>query len=290
MSDYDRDAVAIAIDDYDERFTNTLVSVAELTFVFASLFAFGKAIKKKVIPNQVQQALNRKEISTILSQKVPAFTQDHIEKLMPIVKEEAAPKFVNQYKADLMKGGRNINIGSWSPPDAEGVRTYLGYERKWVPWLDQFKASEREQIYGALTSGKPREEIVKDLNTYFDNRESYSELVARTEVLNNSRIIQKNRWGEEGITKFMWICSSQPNSPCEELCAEFCGNIYTADDLPMGGELCHANCMCSVSAVVEDIQPESWDDLEPAQSSQFAKDLNQDNNIKSAILNNIKEI
>lgn len=239
----DYDEINLALDDYDNEFTQSLIKAAETTFVFSSILAFGKALKRKIVPNQVAQSLSNKRVNELLKQKIPIFDIDDIEAIKPVVIEEAPLKFTDRYKKDLLAGGRNVNIANWSAPNEAGKKTYLGYEKRWVPWLDQYKANQRELVYKTITSGKPIEQVSDELKKVFQQRDSYSDLVARTEVLNNSRIINQNRWAEMGIEKYLWVCSSQPNSPCEETCAEFCGQIFTLDDIPGGGELLHPNCI-----------------------------------------------
>ncbi len=281
MIDYDE--INLALDDYDAEFTESLIKAAETTFVFSSILAFGKALKRKIVPTQVAQVLSNQRVNALLKQKIPIFDIDDIDAIKPVVIEEAPLKFTDRYKKDLLAGGRNVNIANWSAPDANGVKNYLGYETKWVNWLDQYKANQRELIYNTITSGKPIAEISEELKKVFQQRGSYSDMVARTEVLNNSRIINQNRWAEMGIDKFLWVCSSQPGSPCEDLCGEFCGQIFSADDLPADGELLHPQCRCSLSAVTSDSTPGYWKDLEPAASSDYAKDLARDEQIKNAI-------
>jgi SPP1 gp7 family putative phage head morphogenesis protein len=281
MIDYDE--VNFALDEYDQEFTESLIKAAETTFVFSSILAFGKALKRKIVPNQVAQVLSNQRVNALLKQKIPIFEPEDIERIKPVVIEEAPLKFTDRYKKDLLAGGRNVNIANWSAPDEMGVKNYIGYETKWVNWLDQYKANQRELVYKTITSGKPIAEISDELKKVFQQRDSYSDMVARTEVLNNSRIVNQNRWKEMGGEKYMWVCSSQPNSPCLDLCAPFCGQIFTSDEIPADGELLHPQCRCSLSAITADSTPGYWKDLEPAQSSDYAKDINQQEKIKDAI-------
>jgi len=283
MTDIDYNAIDMALDEYNNDFIDTLTSAALTTYVFSSIFAYGKLIKKKVIPNILYGAISRKDIAALSAMKEPAFTSEHIEALKPLVIEEAPAKYVNKYQEELMKGGRTVAVGQWSAPDDQGVRNYLGYEKKWVPWLEQKTTADKELVYSTITSGKPRDEIAKDLEAVFGHRQNYNNMVARTEVLNNSRIIQNNTWKYEGIQKFLYVCSSQPGSPCEDLCAQFCGQIFDANDLPFDGELAHNNCLCSYSAIVSDITPQKWEDLPVAESSQYFKDIQQDNAMANKI-------
>lgn len=271
MIDYDE--IDFALNDYDANFTESLIKAAETTFVFSSLFAFGKALKRKIVPIQVSQVLSNQRVNALLKQKSPVFEPEDIDAIKPVVIEEAPVKFVDRYKKDLLAGGRNVNIVNWSLPDENGVKNYLGYETKWVNWLEQYKANQRELVYKTITSGKPIDEISKDLKTVFNQIDSYSDLVARTEVLNNSRIINQNRWTEMGIETFLWVCSSQENSPCEDLCGPMCGQIFTADEIPAGGELLHPQCRCSLSPIVSQHNVSKWEDLPIAESSNFMRDI-----------------
>lgn len=273
MSDIDYNAVDMALDEYNNDFIDTLTKAALTTYVFSSIFAYGKLIKKKVIPNILYGAISRKDIDTLSAMKEPAFTSEHIEALKPIVEEEAPVKYVNKYQEELMKGGRTVAIAQWSPPDDQGVRNYLGYEKRWVPWLEQKTTAEKRTVYTAITSGKPRDEIAKDLEVVFGQRKNYNDMVARTEVLNNSRIIQNNTWKNEGISKFLYVCSLQPGSPCDDLCAPLCGQIFDADNLPFGGEGSHVNCRCSLSPITTDVMPQKWEDLPVAESSLYYRDI-----------------
>jgi SPP1 gp7 family putative phage head morphogenesis protein len=273
MNDIDYSAVDSAIEDYNSNFIDILTTAATSTYVLSSIFAYAKLLKKKVVPARVYDALPRKEIDALLKTQIPAFTKEHVLALKPFVEDDAPVQYVNKYKDELMKGGRTIAIGQWSEPDSQGVKTYLGYEKRWVPWLEQKTTAEKELIYATLTSGKDRVEIAKDLEVVFDQRQNYNNLVARTETLNNSRIITNGAWKREGIDKFLYVCSSQPGSPCIDLCSPFCGQIFSADNLPFDGELTHPNCRCSYSAIVSDIRPQEWENLPAAESSQFYKDI-----------------
>lgn len=282
MSEIDYYKVESAIEEYNSNFIDALVESAGSVFIFSSIFAYAKLIKRKIVPELIYDTIPRAEIDELLKVKAPRFSKSQIDALVPVLKDIAPESYTDKYRDELMKGGRTIAIGKWSEPDDLGQRNYLGYEKRWVPWLKQKTEADRELIYSTLTSGKGRDEIAKDLETVFGQRRVYNNLVARTETLNNARIITNDRWKKEGIKKFLYVCSSQPGSPCEDLCAQFCGNIYDIDNLPFGGELSHANCRCSYSALVSDYTPQSWSDLPVAESSDYFRDV-QSNDIPNAL-------
>lgn len=281
--DIDFSAISLALDNYDSDYIDVLTESAINTYIFSSLFAYAKLLRKKIVPNRINELLPRNEIKSILEMEYPIFSSKQIDTLKPHITTDAKLNYVDKYRDELLKGGRTVAIGKWSEPNAEGVKTYLGYEKKWVPWLENKTTNEREYIYSVITSGKSRSDIAEDLKTVFNQRANHNELVARSEVLNNARIIQTDSWKREGITKFIYVCSSQPGSPCEDLCAPMCGQIFDAGELPMDGEIMHPHCMCSLMPITSDITPSSWNELEPAQSSQFYKDTIAEQSIGKTI-------
>jgi len=261
----DLNKVQQAIEEYDNGLFDDLIQIAEDTFVFGTILTISGMLRKKAIAQELY-ALGR----AVIPKKL---TPDDLDELDPIVRETANDKFVTDYKNNLLNGGRYVNKAILGNKGEDGIIPYLGYNREWVPWADQFKQSHREELYSILTSGKPISEIKADLQAHFDTLDNYTDLIARTEVLNNSEIIQHNKWVDEGFDKFLWVCSSQPNSPCVELCMQFCGQIYDKDNIPFGGELVHPRCRCSRHAVVSQHNASDWDDLPVAESSDFMRDI-----------------
>jgi hypothetical protein len=259
----DYDTVALALSAWETGFIDRLTKAAESTFIFSSILTIGSGLRKGIIADELYETGYN---------NLKSLNPEAISALKPLMQEQA-PKFVDPYHEALLRGGRNVNIGIWGEPDARGVRPYNGYETKWVPWLEQYNAKQREEIYGILTSGDTIPNIKDQLGVVFQQRKNYAAMVAETEVLNNSAIVTVDRYDKLGINKFLWVCSSLPNSPCAQYCSSFCGNIYTKETLPAGGERIHPRCRCSVHPVIRETNAESWADLEPAASSDYAKDL-----------------
>lgn len=248
----DYDELSLALELWREGFIDGLVGVAAATYVATGVTTSLADVKKKrVIPYELI------EVGYKPGKKIDA---EMIGELTEYFREKA-PKYTDPYKAELMKGGRTINIPSWGEKDADGVRPYQGYERKFVPWVDNYDRIQKESIYSTITSGKSKEEISADLQAQFQMRESYANLVAQTETYNNSAIIRRDRWTENGLDSFLWVCSDEPNSPCEDTCAEFCGQIFSRDELPNDGEILHPNCKCTYMAIVSDKGGEDWANL-----------------------------
>lgn len=260
----DYDAIALAISAWEIGIVDRLTNAAESVFIFSSILTIGSALKKGVIADELYETGYN---------KLKILNPEAISALKPLMMEQA-PKFVDPYHDDLLRGGRNVNIGNWGEPGADGVRPYLGYEKKWVPWLKQYNANQREEIYGILTSGDTIPNIKTKLGVVFNHRKNYAAMIAETEVLNNSAIVTVDRYDKLGINKYLWVCSSQVNSPCATYCSSFCGKIYTRENLPAGGERIHPRCKCSIHPITRETNAESWAQLEPAQSSDYARDLN----------------
>ena len=269
----DFDTVALALSAWESGFIDRLTKAAESTFIFSSILTIGSGLRKGVIADELYET-GYSNLKTLNPEAISA--------LKPLMQEQA-PKFVDPYHDALLRGGRDVNIGSWGAPGADGVRPYLGYETKWIPWLEQYNTTQREEIYGVLTSGDTIPNIKDKLTPLFQQRKNYSAMVSETEVLNNSSIVTVDRYDKLGINKYLWVCSSQTNSPCAQYCSQFCGQIYTRETLPAGGERIHPRCKCSVHAITRETTVESWEDLEPAASSDYAKDLARDEQIKNAI-------
>jgi len=254
-----------AIQEYFIDITDDLVDIAEDTYVLASILASDKLLKRGIQSSEIQALTTKRKPTDKLS-------SDDILELDELARENSS-EFVDNYESELVNGGRTINVSEWGNRDENGVYSYNGYDSRFVPWYDQFKSGLQAELYPLLTSGKSKSDIKADIDDYFKDLDRYTDTVARTEVLNNHEkaIIQK--YIDEGIEDFLWVCSSQQNSPCAEHCAQFCGKIYKKHELPNGGELIHVRCRCSKSPVVSQHNVKEWEDLPVAESSDYARDL-----------------
>lgn len=254
-----------AIQEYFIDITDDLVDIAEDTYVLASILASDKLLKRGIQSTEIKALTTKRKPTDKLS-------SDDISELDELTRENST-EFVDNYESELVNGGRTINISEWGNRDENGVYSYKGYDSKFIPWYDQFKSGLPAELYPLLTSGKLNSDIKADIDDYFKDLDRYTDTVAMTEVLNNHEkaIIQK--YIDEGIEDFLWVCSSQPNSPCAEHCASFCGKIYKKHELPNGGELIHVRCKCSKSPVVSQHNIKEWEDLPVAESSDYARDL-----------------
>ena len=235
----DANAIYAALSAFEGKFVDILTQNAVNTFVYTSLGDITRNLKKGIVLDDLREAG---------MQNVKKIDKTNVGELKEYLREQSVP-FVDSYRADLLNGGRYVNVGQWGAPDKDGVHPYLGYNRKWVPWLDQYNQSQREKISDIIQSGKPKDDIRDDLKKFFSERKNHANTVARTEVGNNAAIIRRDRWVKQGYRKFMWVCSVSTNSPCQVMCSQFCGKVYDVDNLPMNGEKAHTSCKCNLVAV-----------------------------------------
>lgn len=250
----DYDLISGALKSWYYNFVGELVLSAKNTYVATSIAADSLALKRHGIVSD-----ELRELGFEKAKKIDA----PMLKEMKDLYSEKSREFTDPYKADLMNGGRFVNIGKWGDLNDDKFREYEGYERKWVPWLENYDKTQREAIYGIVTSGKSKEEIAEELERNFNMRKNYAQMVARTESYNNSAIIKRDRWDKAGYEFFKWICSHSTNSPCLILCAQFCGRTFHRSELPFNGELAHANCRCTTIPVLKDTIPDEWKNLKP---------------------------
>ena len=144
-----------ALEDYDYDLTDELIQFGEDVFVFGTILAIAGMLRKNVIAQELY-ALGREVIPTKLS-------QSDLDELDPIVRESANENFLNDYKNNLINGGRYVNKAILGVKGEDGIIPYMGYNREWVPWLEKFKNANREEVYSILTSGLPKEEMKAQL-------------------------------------------------------------------------------------------------------------------------------
>ena len=250
----DYDLISGALKSWYYNFVGELVLSAKNTYVATSIAADSLALKRHGIVSD-----ELRELGFEKAKKIDA----PMLKEMKDLYSEKSREFTDPYKTDLMNGGRFVNIGKWGDLNDDKFREYEGYDRKWVPWLENYDKTQREAIYGIITSGKSKEEIAEELERNFAMRKNYAQLVARTESYNNAAIIKRERWDKAGYEFYKWICSGLSNSPCEYLCAQFCGRTFHRSELPFNGELSHPQCRCTTVPVLKDTIPDEWKNLKP---------------------------
>jgi len=199
MPKIDYSKVESAISDYNSDFKDALLDYAEETYVFSSILAINTALKKGVITPEVYNLNKERLLKADSKGKYPQLDAEDIDDLEPSIRKSAYDDFVSEYSDELDAGGRTVKVGNWSELGEGGVRTYRGFDEKFVPWLSQMVQDQKEDIYNTLNSGKSAAEIKADIDSVFQNRDNYNDMVARTEVLNNSEHIQNTKLKSEGF-------------------------------------------------------------------------------------------
>jgi SPP1 gp7 family putative phage head morphogenesis protein len=131
-----------------------------------------------------------------------------------------------------------------------------------VYWLKDYTAKARkdiiDKILNAVNTGQaygvqsglgnyPAGTLADDLSAYFNAMRNHAEMVARTEGKRVYHLAKKQRMFLQGVQQVKWYT----HEPCD-ICAQFSGNTYYIDALPMEIPV-HPRCRCDIVPVVKDI-------------------------------------
>jgi len=262
-----------------------LTKAAYNNYVATSFETLANALKVKIIPDEIYEIGKGSEFFKIITKenKVPPLTPSIVSDIKEVY-DTPARDYAQAYADDLAKGGRFINKPVWGNYDKDlGYRPYLGYEREWTPWLETYSEQSRAEITRIIHEGDKaglwpsrwegrgpyvdpddlrwdypgyeKNSLADQLEGYFSNRRSHASTIARTETQNQRAVVRRERWDQIGYTKYKWICAGgravSKTSPCSGLCAQFCGKVFSREDLPNNGEKIHPNCLCQIVAILE---------------------------------------
>lgn len=126
---------------------------------------------------------------------------------------------------------------------------------KFVPWLTDMIAADREQVSelvsNAVRQGTPLKELSKQLDTVFTAQQHDATLTAYQETKRLYTAGTFDRFKEERIQRGIWHHMDPQPDPREEHQARD-GQVFDMDD-PVWGELEDYNCHCWCEPVIEGI-------------------------------------
>jgi SPP1 gp7 family putative phage head morphogenesis protein len=284
------DEIDAAMYEDEERQTEILTAGATVAFVTGTIYAINTLGKKhNIITDEIVEigAPHTFPVSTkvlpdlieIIKDPAEEYAQTYKEELLrggryinkPILGEKDAVTGVRKYlgynrewtpwfsEANTLQREKMLEIiqigerqGVWPGMKQLSMDTRIAR----ADWINGVAGGKYFEFPALTGTGYPEgtladtihSEIFEGINGIFDNYKSRASTIARTESQNIRKVAANERYKRAGIERVQWLCAK---APCEEICSQFCGQIYNWADVPFGAEKSHPNCLCDLRPIVD---------------------------------------